>query len=486
MRLVISLFLAVFCLFPSLLHAAWYEVETENFIVRGDASKATLEDFAQELEQYRVFLGVITGGQVPPPEPVRVPVYVMASSRSFDKIYDNPLAAGVFTSRIDAPIFVGNAERRSGESFVRGGKRDTGREARQTILHEYVHYFTYMNGPAYYPIWFSEGAADYYSTFTYNNGTASVGALHSMRGSWLVHGSMKPWDEVFNSIRNWQGGISSKDVSMFYAQSWLAVHFMFNHPERVQPLGVYLEKIARGRADPEQVFKDSFGVSTAEMGRLVKAYLKTNRLPVQRYDLSRYEISPIVSTRKLEGWEEEYALAFARRFFARNVASLAEVTALHEKVLAVQPDYVPSLLEMAHIRLEQQDRAATEALVARIEAVAPDDPQLWILQGLLLPVGSWEARELFDRARKKDPRQVLAHYNYAKSFPEGGATEEALDAALEAMARSADRTEVPLLAGRMLVELGYKDDARYLLEPITVWSNNIAIRQRASRLLAQL
>ncbi|MEM9233496.1 MAG: hypothetical protein AAGA69_04570, partial [Pseudomonadota bacterium] len=43
--------------------AAWHEVRTENFIVRGDASLSTLKRFAVELEEYREFLGALTYGR---------------------------------------------------------------------------------------------------------------------------------------------------------------------------------------------------------------------------------------------------------------------------------------------------------------------------------------------------------------------------------------------------------------------------------------
>lgn len=463
--------------------ASWHEVTTRNFTVRGDASRATLEEFALELEQYRVFLGILVGGRVPPPEPVNVPVYVMASSGSFGKIFDNPQANGVFTSRIDSPIFIGNARRVDDGGYVRGQKDDTGRLARLTLKHEYVHHFTHIYGPAYYPIWYSEGAADYYSSFEYKDGIATVGQLLSVRGSWLVNDSLLPWKDVFNSMRYWTR-TSSDSVSKMYAQSWLATHYMFNDPDKRKQLARYLQTIAMGTDDPEAAFEDAFGMGTTEMGRLVRAYLRSNQFPVQRYDLSKFEIETDYQTRELPEWEEQYALGYAQRFFARDDEAVREVIATFGKALAGNPDHVPSLIELAFIYRKQGDEGRFQSTMSRLDELAPDHPSVLVLKGL--SASRVEGRALFDRARQQDPRNVLAHYHFAASFQPGEATEEALDAALEAMTRSANRTDVPLLVGRLLVELGYGQDAENILRPIVAWASEAADRERARALLSQL
>lgn len=465
--------------------AEWHEVKSANFTVRGDASVATLEAFARELEQFRVFLGVITLGRAPGAEPVDVPVYVMASATSFGRIYPNPDANGAFTSRIDLPIFIGNAARDTTESSVRGQRRDAGATARETIKHEYVHHFSYINGPTYYPIWYSEGIADYFSTFTYEDGIARVGQLASRRGDWLVNRPLKPWARVFGSVREWLPPRSDEDVAMYYAQSWLAVHYFFNSRERAPQLRAYLGVLRNGSNDPLTDFSNAFDTSAEVVGSEISAYLRSNRLPVQALDLSAHAITPTLTTRRLDGVDADYAEAFARRFFVRDKASREALAADHDAILARSPQHLPTLLEAAFLAIDLGDLARAKAMADRAAAIDPANARVAILEGLLAGPTSLAARAAFDRARKADPRNPQAHYLYAGTFL-GDATEEALDAAIAALHLSANRTNVPLRVGELLVELGYVEDARSILQPLTVWSTDPVIKARAEALLKRL
>ena len=162
--------------------AQWREIRTENFVIRGDAGVITMRELATELEQFRAFLSLFTAGQLAEAEARPVPVYVMRTGSSFRRIFDNRNAGGVYTSRIDSPIFIVNAARGDSVGAVSGDGRTSGDQAKEFIKHEFVHYFTRRDGIAYEPRWYSEGVADYYATFEYKNGKASVGRLNSMRG----------------------------------------------------------------------------------------------------------------------------------------------------------------------------------------------------------------------------------------------------------------------------------------------------------------
>lgn len=486
---ILATLAAVISLFLGTGLAAWHEVRTENFIVRGDASLSTLKKFAIELEEYREFLGALTYGKRND-EPVIVPVYVMASDNSFERLFPSRDALGVYTQRIGSPIFIGNGARSYGESSVRGGKYDTARLARTVIKHEYMHHYTYKNGPTYYPIWYSEGLAEYLSTFQNKKGKGQLGAINEMRGPMLQYYRWLPWESVFGSVQGWAGNPDSEAVSLLYAQSWVATHYLRHSPEYAGKIEPYLAMI---RANPNNslgIFESAFGKTPDEVGREIKRYFDTNRFSVLSIDLSAYEREFEITSRRLDKWEEKLAFAYAERFFtksgdddAKDRADLAaRLQSLHEE----RPEAIDPLIELAflyHDAEENEEEAAK--YVAILEQLAPGDSRVILLRGLVS--SGLTANALFDEARKADPTNARAHYEFARTYLRAREVpEEAVDAALTAMRLSAERSNVPLVAGELLVRRGAEQEARYILEPLAVWPRDPEVRSRARRLLSRM
>lgn len=477
-------------IFLSMLQAAsaarWHEVRTENFIVRGDASRSTLTTFAIELEDYREFLGAITYGRRND-EPVTVPVYIMSSDNSFERIYDNDNALGVYTHRIGTPLFVGNAARSRGDSIVRGGKYDTARQARIVIKHEYAHHYTYKNGPTYYPTWYSEGLAEYLSTFENEKGIGQLGAINELRGGMLSHYRWLPWEAVFGSARGWAGNPDSEAASLLYAQSWLATHYLRHSPEYAGRIEPYLAMIRSNPENPLGTFESAFGKSAEEMGIEIKRYFDTNRFSVLAIDLSAYQREYEVSVRRLDNWEADMAMAYAERFFldptdadAEDLAELAaRLTTLHED----RPEALEPLIELAflyHDQLKDEERASE--IVRLLTEIAPEQSQVLLLQGLTST--GLTANDFFDQARKADPTNARAHYEFASTYLRSRNTpDEAVDAALEAIRLSADRGSVPLVAAELLIKKERYEEARHILAPLAIWPRERDVRERASSLL---
>ncbi|GGD01207.1 tetratricopeptide repeat protein [Aquisalinus flavus] len=468
--------------------AKWHEVKTENFTVRGDASLDTLQDMALELERFRIFLGYIYANHLPEREPVNVPVYVMRDERSFKELFPANNVGGVFTSRIEMPIFAVNAEKDYSSSFVKGQRRDGKRRAREFIKHEYVHHFIHMNGPSYFPMWYNEGLADYYSSFEYKDGLAVLGGAISERGVWLVYGEKLPWDYVFSSLRDWRanpetGSTSSYDVAMYYAQSWLAVQYLMADDTRRMGLDAYIKAINPGIVGHDARFEDSFGMTMEQMGERIDTYLDKNNLLVLQYDLTADNIQVDMQTRQLDRWEEEYHFLYGRRFFVADDEDRQELATRLEKLLDQQTGNIAVMMELAFLRLEQEDRDKANAIADRALAIDPENSMAMVIKGMTAPFV--EKREWLRKAREADPENIRANYEYALTFRES-AVPEALEAAIQVMHSSANRLEVPMLVGEMLINLEYYEEARRILEPLAAWSYDGRDRSQAEWLLSRI
>ena len=264
-----------------------------------------------------------------------------------------------------------------------------------------------------------------------------------------------------------------------YAQSWLAVHYFFADRERLAELRRYLRRYPFGAA----AFEPVFGVSKEEMGQRVLAYFRSNKFSYSQYELPQIGEEPAMEMRKMARWERDFALAFAIRFFADTDDERDEVRALLRDVLSANPSFAMAHVESAWLEIDAKNLDAAHAHLQQAVQLAPDMASVYLLRGLI--EDGVDARKMFDEARRRDPSSARAHFEFARTFLGSGATEESLDAAITAMSLSAASASPPLLVGELALDLGYVEDARSVLEPISNWAVNDDHRKAAQALLAR-
>jgi thioredoxin-like negative regulator of GroEL len=136
------------------------------------------------------------------------------------------------------------------------------------------------------------------------------------------------------------------------------------------------------------------------------------------------------------------------------------------------------------LELDAENLDAARAYISEATKLAPDDSAVYLLRGLT--EDDADKRQLFREARRRDPTSARAHYEFARTFLGGGATEDALDAAISAMFLSAETTAAPILVGELALDLGYFDDARSVLQPIANWAFDEKERAAARALLERI
>ena len=244
--------------------AGWLKVATEHFTILTPAGEGVARKWAVEFEEFRRGLQNLVPVDVDRLRPVTVVLF--NNDREMEPFV--PLERG-------EPARVGGM-------FVRANDINTimlslAREARETrhmIFHEAVHWhLSALEGVM--PLWLAEGLAELYATFelpdakTYAFGAARPGYVRMLR-----HGRLLPLAELLAIDRDSLLYNEGTRASIFYAQSWAFVHFLFygeDSPGRAAVVH-HLELLRTGQSS-EDAFVQAFRAGPAELEQRLRRYI---------------------------------------------------------------------------------------------------------------------------------------------------------------------------------------------------------------------
>src|SRR6185295_14004437 len=130
----------------------WVSVRSKNFFLIGNSTDKEVKKVAVRLEQFRdVFTRLFPNVKFNSPVPITVIVF--KSDSSFRPFKPSPTLAGYFQAGEDINYIALTTELFSGDDPF------------TVIFHEYTHLLV-NNTSGNVPLWFNEGLAEYYSTFS--------------------------------------------------------------------------------------------------------------------------------------------------------------------------------------------------------------------------------------------------------------------------------------------------------------------------------
>jgi hypothetical protein len=401
------------------------EMRSENFILSGEFRQKDGEGLLRDLELFRknVFKVLGVNGA---PEIVPVRVYVAKNEKSLKNITGVGGFGGMYTMTHNGPAFVLNGK----AGFRKGG------QARHIALHEYTHHIVSAFTKLDYPRWYNEGFANYLATFTYKDGTFRVGDphqpyAHSLRQKeWMpmtiVLGTMDTYPFVVGDTSK----IGQRTQAQFYAQTWLATHYLRNEEKYKGKLTDYVRRLNEGERNLP-AFKAAMGVSPAAFETELKAYFKKNKYNVTRFKTTDQDITA-PTLRELTQREVDLAKLSAMRSFvftperkkvvikayedfeaeygqtAETLAAKAELTAINAKA---KNDYITArgIIEQA-LTLDSENIEANK--IAAMILVHQNSHGL----GGSSEVDLKLARKYAAKVLRHDSQIPLANYSYALSF----------------------------------------------------------------------
>jgi tetratricopeptide (TPR) repeat protein len=276
----------------------WTKVATPHFTILTPAGEATARAWAVELEQFRRALHAVVPVPVHKLRPVTVVLFKTHKAMQPFLPLENgrPAAMGGFFVRAD--------EINTMMLSLDAGEEET----RHTIFHEAVHwYFSAVEGPM--PLWLGEGLAELYATFELTDAkTYTFGNPINSYLALLRREPFMPLTRLFGTGRESLLYNEGTKASIFYAQSWAVVHYLFHgegSPGR-EVIGRYLTLLGTA-ASPDEAFEQAFGGTYGEIEKKLRRYIERGRYRAYRYPRATDDIARLLSVARASPADLELA-----------------------------------------------------------------------------------------------------------------------------------------------------------------------------------
>jgi tetratricopeptide (TPR) repeat protein len=241
----------------------WVSVRTKNFLMLGNASEKEIRRVALKLEQFReAFTNLFPNIRFNTPVPTTVIVF--KSDSSFAPFKPGPNVAGYFQSGQDVNYI----------TLTTGSQQDPF----SVIFHEYTHLLINNTFPRA-PVWFNEGLAEYYSTFSITDDQNVVMGIPIPGHVYRLHDSqMLPLKTLFEVDQKSPYYNERNKQTIFYAQSWALMHYLIIGKKvgQVEQLGKFLT-LVDAKTPMDQAFQQAFGVPFETMDKDVRNYVNGNK-----------------------------------------------------------------------------------------------------------------------------------------------------------------------------------------------------------------
>lgn len=402
----------------------WLVAKTEHFTIYSAGSRPQLELFARNMEKFDALLRLVTDTK-PEEQPLRLPVYVLATAESVASIADDKrnITAGFYHPSKYGSFAVANRERGSDKFDLRG---DT------VLQHEYAHHFMFRNLAFAYPAWYIEGFAEFVATVDFaSDGSWTVGKPPLYRAYGLLAGTDLPIEKL---LFGGTAGMPSAMVEVYYGRAWLLVHLLRNDKARAGQLVAYLKALGNGIPEREAAKAlGDLGVLDKQLDRYIKSkltYGKGTKPLAFSHELNISELDPVdsqlvsLSLRRQSG-KDPAKTRDQLRSLAGQAAGRAPVwleLALIEKYLADGQDAIAGKIS---------GWAAAEAAVDKALAADPKLGRANLLKAELLmrklesdnqrSAVAWKpVRAYINRANRADTLDPAPLFTWYESFVRQG------------------------------------------------------------------
>lgn len=405
------LFLWFVCV-PAAAQAAWFRVETPNFIFYGTSPQSLKED-ALRLERFDAFLR----------QKFRLPtdrqeskllVYVLSSRAAIAQVYggDGRDLGGFYTSNATGPTAVlSPVSTPDAEDVV--------------LFHEYAHHLMLQYFPVAYPVWYVEGFAEFYSTARFRRDRVLLGLPAQHRAFDLLLSETIPVRTLLTaSIAE----LPRAKIGNFYGRAWLLTHLLNFSPSRVGQLTGYISAINKGTpplAAAQQAFGDLDGLQK-DMEHHLEArttpYMSAVSPVPQDLKIDVTQLSPGFGATVLDRLRLLHPLSSEER---------ANILGRLNKVATQYPQDAELWALIAYAELMGDNTTASAAAADKAIALQPNFARALLWRGLAdlraldlkneTSEEAWKmARSWIVRANRADTEDPLTLFEYYRSFRRAG------------------------------------------------------------------
>lgn len=261
----------------------WLEIRSPHFHVITDAGDKRGIEVATRCEEMRAAFSVLMA-KATADDPAPLLIFALKSQQEVDELAQNRgrklRHSGIFFPGTD-------------QSFI---LLDVSGDPWRTVFHEYAHELLHANTSAAVQTWFEEGFAEYFSTLEAGRkdteiGQVPIGELQFLRqnGKLMRLADLVRVDQN-SKIYNQNGPLQAA----FYAQSWLLVHYLFNH-QLINRTQSFFSAMSAG-IPLDQAVVNAFGMKAEALERELLSYARGERFRFFSFPSARADLplAPIV------------------------------------------------------------------------------------------------------------------------------------------------------------------------------------------------
>ncbi len=338
----------------------WREVRSPNFIVYTNGGDKRGREVALRFEQMRkIFGSLILRDKVN----INVPLVIIAFK-------DNRGLKSV------APLWKGKAIDLAGV-YLKGEDKHfialdlSSPAGYPVVFHEYAHLLLNANFPKT-DVWFDEGFAEYYSTIDITLKEVKIGHAPPYAGDILGRGLM-PVEQLFGITHDSREyNETSPKRHTLYAQSWLAVHYLYDK-RLLKQAGDYFDLVINQRKPLAESLKTAFGMTSKEFDKALRDYYNGNK--IMTFTWRAPEIEPQLYG--VSRVKEHQALAQIADFHLHSRDHQEQAAKEFEKVLEADPNFADAHRGLGYYYVQKGDLDKAGENFRRAAALGSKDARVY-------------------------------------------------------------------------------------------------------------
>jgi len=466
----------------------WTGVKSSHFFLTGNAGEKDIRKVAAKLEQFReVFSRLFPKANLNSPVPIKVIVFKDRKSYlPFMPAYQGKVneVAGYFQPGPDVNYITLTAELGQESPF-------------STIFHEYVHSLTNDNTSSA-PAWFSEGLAEFYSTFDVTDGEKKVwlGKPISHHVYLLRENKFLPLQRLF-AVDHGSSEYNEKDKKgVFYAQSWALVHFLLlgNNSQRQPQFIKYLDLLLKN-VPVDESFKQAFQTDYATMEKELKNYIGRNTYPVQTFTFGeKLQFDATMESAPITEAEWNYHLGDLALHLNRT-----DCEQYLKKAIQLDPNLAVAHASLGMAQMRGQRFAEAKQSLEHAAATGSQNHMVHYYYAFVLSREEMDGNNVVRGYAPELARKMREHLKKAitisPGFPEsynllafvnmvtGEELDESSNLLRRAISLSPGRHEFVFMLAQIQMRQQKYDEASKMLEPVAKNAPEPQLRQRAQSLL---
>lgn len=449
----------------------WLRFESANFIYFSTADEAKARTEVAALEGFHALLDRLMPRSQR--SALKLTVYDTTTQRELETASPgaDETVLGFYQPRIEH-IRAVTSSRKDMERQRDVPRHARAMDARTVLFHEYAHHHMRANNRLAYPAWYTEGFAEFLSTVEFTDKGADIGKVTVNRATWIIHGDWLPIEPFLT--KHPAQLKSGEEVAQFYAQSWMAAHYLFSTPERARGFDKYTAALLQG-GDLLGAFEPAFGITPEQFDKELRDY---KRQPIRFWTLG--ESKPDGSTIKVQRLGKSadellLSMSFLRGLPPREEAKDAIARVLDEAKKRPSDLYALQCKALSEVWYGDLAEARTQ-----LDALLPLDAsnaEVHHLSGLCdLRAGRklgdeallQKAQNAFGRAHQLDDTRPQTMYRYVESgLALTGMDDHLLDVLVGAYLLAPQVDPIALTTAQALIERGRHDEAIAVLRPLT-------------------